>query len=90
MQLNVWNDLAKAKRRWTEKKSRKVVAGLNPATPLVGEEEGEESEGSGDPVVNAAPEKDKSGPESVMMCPCVQPTWRKSNVTNAVRQVIFP
>ena len=42
--------------------SRKVVAGLNPATPVVEEEEGEESEGSGDPVVNAALDKDKSGP----------------------------
>ena len=42
--------------------SRKVVAGLNPATPVVEEEEGEESEGSGGPVVNAALDKDKSGP----------------------------
>ena len=42
--------------------SRKVVAGLNPATPVVEEEEGEEPEGSGDPVVNAALDKDKSGP----------------------------
>ena len=39
--------------------SRKVVAGLNPATPVVEEEEGEESEGSGDPVLNAALDKDK-------------------------------
>ena len=27
MQLNVWNDLAKAKRRWTEKKLRGLRAG---------------------------------------------------------------
>ena len=75
--------------------SRKVVAGLNPATPVVEEEEGEESEGSGDPVVNAALDKDKSGPRctsagNVMTCPHVQPTWRKSNAINVVRQVISP
>ena len=42
--------------------SRKVVAGLNPATSVAEEEEGEESEGSGDPIVNAALDKDKQGP----------------------------